>query len=393
MASEDLTVRINGVSSHVDHTVPNTSLSVLYQGFHLLVDAGNGVEESIKRETASSKHLPNAILITHARRHHISDLPRLIGENLRVFCTRECSQQIAQELPSLATSLSSSSLFSSINPGTPFEVGPFSIIPVAADNAGDQPGLSGSVIYVIKAGTRKIVAGWDFLKLQTDDESSLWNPDLLVLGTESYNEHPSTGMISVSEAYNLVRRWNAKLCYLVHYSGEKDREDAKNQWHRGPEGPLSPNELQKAIDGNLQITGREGKFVIKVAKEGMTWSPQGELEQAEGPMGPRIEVDALDKHIFSIEKMQDGKVALTIEDSINSLTSEFINPKLEGSSLHGEGTKSMMMKGPELNLSVSGNTVRIDITKGKKQVFAEDLQVSEKDSKKLLRYLQENFAA
>jgi L-ascorbate metabolism protein UlaG (beta-lactamase superfamily) len=393
MLSEDLTVRINGVSSHVDHALPNTSLSVLYQGFHLLVDAGNGVEESIKREDPSSKHLPNAILITHARRHHISDLPRLIGENSKVFCTRECSQQIAQELPSLATSLSSSSLFSPINSGTPFEVGPFSIIPIAADNAGDQPGLSGSVIYVIKAGTRKIIAGWDFLKLQTDDESVLWNPDLLVLGTESYNEHPSTGMISVSEAYNLVRRWNAKLCYLVHYSGEKDREDAKNQWHRGPEGPLSPDELQKAIDGNLQVIGREGKFVMKVAKEGMTWSPQGELEEAEGPMGPRIEVDALDKHIFSIEKMQDGKVALTIEDSINSLTSEFINPKLEGSSLHGEGTKSMMMKGPELNLSVSGNTVRIDITKGKKQVFAENLQVSEKDSKKLLRYLQENFAA
>ncbi len=61
MASEDLTVRINGVSSHVDHALPNTSLSVLYQGFHLLVDAGNGVEESIKREAASSKHLPNAI--------------------------------------------------------------------------------------------------------------------------------------------------------------------------------------------------------------------------------------------------------------------------------------------------------------------------------------------
>ncbi len=393
MASEDLTVRINGVSSHVDHTAPNTSLSVLYQGFHLLVDAGNGVEESIKRDGASSKHLPNAILITHARWHHISDLPRLIGENTKVFCTRECSQQIAQEVPSVATSLSSSSLFSPISPGTPFEVGPYTIIPVAADNAGDQPGLSGSVIYVIKAGTRKIIAGWDFLNLQTDDESILWNPDLLVLGTESYNDHPSTGMISVSEAYDLVRRWNAKLCYLVHYSGEKDREDAKNQWHRGPEGPLSPNELQKAIDDNLQVTGREGKFVIKVAKEGMTWSPQIELEEAEGPMGPRIEVDALDKHIFSIEKMQDGKVALTIEDTINSLTSEFINPKLEGSSLHGEGTKSMMMKGPELNLSVSGNTVRIDITKGKKQVFAEDLQVSEKDSKKLLRYLQENFAA
>ena len=390
MASEDLSVRINGVTSHVDHAAANTSLSVFYQGFHLLVDAGNGVEESIKRGAVSNKHSPDAILITHARRHHIHDLPRLIGENSRIYCTSECSQQIAQELPSLASS--PSSLFSSVNPGTPFELGPFSIIPVAADNSGDQQGLPGSVIYVIKAGARKIVAGWDFLKLQTNDETILWNPDLLVLGTESYNEHPSTGLISVSEAYNMVRRWNAKLCYIVHYSGEKDIEDAKNQWHRGPIGPLSPDELQKAIDGHLQVSGREGKFAIRVAKEGMTWSPQIEVEEEEGPTGARIEVDALDQHIFSIEKIQDSKLALTIEDSINRLTTEFINPKLEGSSLHGDGIKSLMMKGPELNLSVSGNAVRIDITKGKKQVFADNLQVSEKDSKKLIRYLRENFA-
>ena len=408
MASEDLTVRINGVSSHVDNGAANTSLSVFYQGFHLLVDAGKGVEESIKKGGASSgKYLPDTILITHARRHHISDLPALTRENAKVYCTPECSQQIAQELQTLPTTKtssssssslqsSSSSLFSPINPGTPFEVGPFSVIPIAADNAGDEPGLPGSVIYIIKAGARKIVAGWDFLKLQTTDESILWNPDLLVLGTETYNEHPSTGMISVSEAYNIVRRWNAKLCYIVHYSGEKDREDAKNQWHRGPEGPLSADELQKAIDDHLLVSGREGKFVIKVAKEGMTWRPQDVVEEEkEGPTGPRIEVDALDQHIFSIEKMQDGKLALSIEDNISSRTTEFVNPKFEGSnnSLHGDGVKSMMMKGPELSLSVSGNTVRINIVKGKKPVFAEDLQVTEKDSKKIIRYLQENFAA
>jgi L-ascorbate metabolism protein UlaG (beta-lactamase superfamily) len=392
MVSEELTVRINGVSSHVDTGAANTSLSVFYQGFHLLVDAGNGVEESIKKGASPGKYLPDAILITHARRHHISDLPALTRENAKVYGTPECSQQIAQELPSLATT-TSSSLISPINPETPFEVGPFSVISVAADNAGNKPGLPGSVIYIIKAGARKIVAGWDFLKLRTVDESILWNPDLVVLGTETYNEHPSTGMISVSEAYNIVRRWNAKLCYVVHYSGEMDREDAKNQWHRGPEGPLSADELQKAIDGHLQVSGREGKFVIKVAKEGMTWSPQAVVEEEEGPTGPLIEVDALDKHIFSIKKMQDGKVALTIEDSINSLTSEFVNPKFEGNSLHGDGIKGMMMKGPELNLSVSGNTVRINIIKGKKPVFAEDIQVSERDSKKIIRYLQENFAA
>src|SRR3712207_2377982 len=125
MASEDLTVRINGISPHVDNgAAASTSLSVFYQGFHLLVDAGNGVEGSIRKGAASSgKYLPDAILITNARRHHISDLPALTKENAKVYCTPECSQQIAQELSTWASSSStsslSSSLFSPINPGTP----------------------------------------------------------------------------------------------------------------------------------------------------------------------------------------------------------------------------------------------------------------------------------
>jgi L-ascorbate metabolism protein UlaG (beta-lactamase superfamily) len=382
MASEGLQVRINGVLPDVDAGAANTSLSVFYKGFHLLVDAGNGVQESIKKN--ATKSLPDAILITHARRQHTSDLPALVKGNAKVYCTAECSQRVAKELPSLAESLTH------VSPGTPFEAGPFSVVPIAADNAGDQPGLPGSVIFVINAGSRKVVAGWDFLKLINADDNVLWNPHLLVLGTETYNEHPSTGMISVSEAYNIVRKWNAKLCYILHYSGEKDREDAKNQWHRGPAGPLSPDDLQKAVDDHLLVSGKEGKYVIKVAREGMTWSPAEAIEE-EGPSGRRIEVDALDRHTFSIEKLDDGKVALAIEDSINRMTLEFVNPKSGENSLHGDGIKSMMMKGPELELVVSGSTVRIDITKGKKAMFAGDMPVSEKDSKRIIRYLRENF--
>jgi hypothetical protein len=140
------------------------------------------------------------------------------------------------------------------------------------------------------------------------------------------------------------------------------------------------------------VSGREGKFAIKVAKEGTTWSPPDVIENHEGQIGDRIEIDTLDKHTFSLEKMQDGKVALSIEDSINRLTSEFVNPKYDGkNSLHADPVKGLMMKGPELALSISDNIVRIDIRKGKKPMFAEDLQMNDKDSKKLFKYLEENF--
>jgi len=373
MSSQDLAVRINGVLPDVSGQAANTSISVFYKGFHLLVDAGNKVKESVN--TA-----PDGILITSAKKHHTSDLPMLLqhGGRARAYCTSECAQQIKD--------LAASPIV--ISPGDPFEAGPFTIIPIAADN----PGTSGSVIYVIKAGQKKIVAGWDFLKLPGADNNILWNPDILILGTETYNEHPSTGMISVSEAYDIVRRWNAKLCYILHYSGEKDVEDAKNQWHRGPAGPLSPEELQKVVDDHLRVTGGEGKYVIKVAKEGTTWSPAEEVaKEDKGPIGPRIEVDALDRHILAIEKTAKGGVTVTIEDSIHSMTSEFSNPKAGENSLRGEAIKSMMMKGPELNMVVSGNSVRIDITKGRKSMFAGDIQVDERDAKRIIQYLHENF--
>jgi hypothetical protein len=245
-------------------------------------------------------------------------------------------------------------------------------------------------VFVLQASDRKIIAAWDFLSLPGASESIFWNPDVLVLGAETYNDHPSTGMISISEAYNIVRRWNAKTCYLLHYSGEKDREDARNQWHRGPTGPLSPDALQAAIDKHLLVSGGEGKFSITVAKEGMTWTPPA-LQEELGSIGRRIEVDALDRHSFAIEKTDSGKVIVTIEDSFSQLVNEFINPSSDGRSLHATGIKSMLLKGPELELTVSEGSVRINIMRGKKAMFAKNLGVSERDSRRLEKYLDENF--
>lgn len=215
---------------------------------------------------------------------------------------------------------------------------------------------------------------------------------MAVLGTETYNDHTSTGMISVSQAYDLARRWNAKDCYVLHYSGEKDREDKTNQWHRGPTGQLSPDDLQKAIDEHLRISGQEGKFRIRVARQGMIWSPAETIDDG-GPIGNKIAVEGMEKYVFEMEKAGDGRLVFSVEDSINRLTSEFVNPKKAGEgSLHADPIKGMMMKGPELNLTVSGTTVDVDIVKGKKPVFAAKIQVSERYAKRLAGYIHENFA-
>lgn len=110
---------------------------------------------------------------------------------------------------------------------------------------------AGAVIYAVNTDNIKMIFGLDFLSLVDVDEKILWNSDLLVLATNSYNPHPETEMISVSDAYSLIRRWNAKETYIVNYSGLADLEDGKNQWFRGPIKPMTSEELQKMIDSSV----------------------------------------------------------------------------------------------------------------------------------------------
>jgi phosphoribosyl 1,2-cyclic phosphodiesterase len=403
--------------------------------FHLLVDTGEGVVKSLEKidlspycdfndltTKSAAIHLPDAVLITHSHNDHIKELPLLISKAnqqsraLKIFCTKECHEQIVSKFPEISTTNNKVS-FNVIQPNQPFEVGSISAIPILAYHGDNSP--PGSVIYILKLpDKKKIIIGWDFLSLPADvDQNLFWNPDLIILGTQSYNPHPETGLISVSDAFELVRRWNAKECYIVHYRGLMDFEDAKNQWFRGPTKAMNSEELQKTIDENLRVTGREGKFKITVAKEGMVWTAKSQEEQkVEGQEQPRqlssigniIEIESLQNYILRFEKEdRNDMLKLMIEDRINRFDLKFISPHIDRSNndiLYAQGEKEMFSKGPELKMEIvssqsspeeeeASSIVRINVFKGKKSIFKDDIPLSRKDTEELRRYIRENFVA
>ena len=434
MLSNDLglCVRINGTLSPVvqvgkqTDAGANTSCSLFdiqekrenqKNFYHLLIDCGKGVLESIRKGLTEHEligHiLPDAMLITHAHGDHIEEVPMLLSElekndhetDFKIYCTKESIELITKQFPSLSQKLS---VFSVIEPGKVFQVGPFAIEPISAKH-GDMPGAT---IYIISLRNRKIVIGWDFESLPGTDQAAFWNPDLLILGAETYNDHKfSTGIISVSDAYNIIRRWNAKNSFIVHYSGEKDKEDARNQWFRGPTKPLSKDELQVMIDDHLRVTGDSGKFNVKIAVDGMIWTEaRAEAEEANrkqvvgdsgAAIGDRMEIEGLEKYVIIVERKEEGsKLEVTIEDSINRLVTEFTEPySIKDSDeirLEAKPMKSIMMKGPELRMSLKGidddSHLSVNITKGKKSVFSDDIRISSSDARRFARYIVENFA-
>jgi phosphoribosyl 1,2-cyclic phosphodiesterase len=427
----------------------NTSCSVFVSNnitetnqeiFHLLIDAGEGVAKSLEKMDLSSSssnvdsivsrffkdyvvNMPDAVLITHSHNDHIKDLPLIAAkyferksEALKVYCTRECHEQINNKFSDLAskTNIDNRISFTIIRPNEPFNIGPISVTPISAYHGDNAP--EGSVIYILTLpDNKKVIIGWDFLSLPDDiDQNQFWNPDLVVLGTQTYNPHPETGLISVSDAFEFVRRWNAKECYIVHYRGLRDFEDAKNQWFRGPTKAMNSVELQKTIDENLRITGKEGKYKIIVAKEGMVWTArkdevEGEKQDQQSsqvsPVGKILEIESLQDYVLTFEReTKDGNmVKLIIEDRINRYDLRFINPQLDKSNndiLYAQGEKGMFATGAELNIEIlpaeslekeDNSIVRIHVFKKKKTVFKDDILISRTVTDLLRKYIKENF--
>jgi L-ascorbate metabolism protein UlaG (beta-lactamase superfamily) len=388
----------------------------------LLSSATSESQSSVLQEKGVA--LFDALLISHPHEDHIKDLAILVrrqtsvrdqmGTNkIRVYCTRPCKEHIVNYLLSQASltekDIENSIDFRNVTPLETFNVGPSAVMAIQAYHGGEWA-TDGAVIYIVNTLNTKIILGWDFLSLPGADENLLWNPDLLVLGTETYNQHPESGMISVTEAYDLVRRWNAKECYVVHYGGLNDFDEARNQWFRGPTKPMSSAELQRTIDSHLKISGSEGKFRMIVADEGVIWrkkeqsekggdSQPSSAEQVASEIGSSIELEGLEKYVLRVENDQkQGKLKLVIEDKINRYDMVFESPRLEKSmdnnfTLYALGEKGMLAKGPDLvaELVKDSSTLKIYVAKGKKTIFYDNILLGKGDIAKFEHYLLANF--
>jgi len=154
--------------------------------FHLLVGIGKGIVKSIEMgaselklkspssssssstaSTTGTSVIPDALLITDSHDDHVKELPALVNqvrqdykskENLKIFCTLECRDQIIKKFPQLSEKTNDGNndvSFILIQPDMPFQVGPFSIIPILAGH-GDNS-LDSSVIYIVKLLDKKII--------------------------------------------------------------------------------------------------------------------------------------------------------------------------------------------------------------------------------------------
>jgi len=177
---------------------------------------------------------------------------------------------------------------------------------------------------------------------------------------------------------------------------------------------MTTAELQRNIDSHLKVSGDNGRFRITAANEGMLWAAKEdshlhEEEDNKNPIGNVIEVEGLQKYTFKIEKVnKEHKLRVTIEDRINRYSMQFDRPRKDKDNefiIRGEGEQGMFSKGPALRMELvhseskdTPSALKIladkgNMLKGKKDVFHDDILISDIDANRLKKYFKENFVA
>ncbi|MFN8556316.1 MAG: MBL fold metallo-hydrolase [Dehalococcoidia bacterium] len=246
----------------------NTSCSALLRDpatgavrLHLLFDVGLGVVNSlIDAGRDLGVTAVDAVFITHPHLDHFAELDRLAnslrraaqargdhGRRLPVYCTARAAARLFDP-DGICRWLAEAGRGGRVTPvpvepcvPTVFHVDGRPALTVTPISVWHGPSAPGAVIYVVEGGGRKVVFGWDVLRVvEAPDAPSPAeaaagvtalpvayaglprDADLLFLDTNTWRPRPTISHISALEGLALALRWRVHRLYFIHYSGQED---------------------------------------------------------------------------------------------------------------------------------------------------------------------------
>ncbi len=245
----------------------NTSCSLFIENgghplFHLLVDIGSGVVESLLKYEYTKRlkipgyklRPPDCLLFTHSHPDHCVELYILLEGLMRrrpqaqyknwklpLIGTPRCLDTLIERFFWLKPHLEPKAVDFDQSSEIPIKgVGNISLTAIEVCHAEHAPGAA---IYLLKCNGKKILFGWDFLSIKGNANSLLAGADIAFLDGNTWNPHPETGHISITEGLELVRLWQPRHTFFIHYSGYEDQEDED----KGLPGPMTTAELETRI--------------------------------------------------------------------------------------------------------------------------------------------------
>lgn len=254
----------------------NTSCSVLVREratgatpLHLLFDVGLGVVNGLEaaRDRIGAADV-DALFLSHPHLDHFAELDRLAfalrgvhedrgeqGWALPLYCTDPCAERVLGPRGAFPW------LGRADGPVRRRPVTP--CVPIAFPLPGGEAltvtGVSvyhgsfapGAVIWVVDGCGKKVVFGWDVLRVveapeqPNDAERAMHvtalpaahaglvrDADVLFLDSTTWHPRPAKHHISIREGLLLAQRWRAQRLYWVHYSGSEDLDST--------DAPLNP---------------------------------------------------------------------------------------------------------------------------------------------------------